>query len=211
MGDANFSLENHIAAGDRKLTRANAVGVDVNRAHITKSLPETKALHDNVLRAYDVDDLIDLHHQGTRSAVNGELVSGSILSSTNPAVDPAVPEASKRLGSVVYNAIEPTGWGLLGKYVGGTENTIGRNGIATEYGIATLLFEMRGMSDHANPSAVLGQKSNGYLIRQTVTTPESTARAIADRSSETADITFWDTLPEQRSLGWPAEEADTDE
>ena len=104
-----------------------------------------------------------------------------------------------RLGAVVYNAIQPTGWGHLGRYVGGSERTIARNGLAAEYGISTLLFEMRGMSDHENESAVLGQKSNGYLIKQTVVTLTSTASAIADGSIDTVDASFWDTLPAQRS------------
>ncbi|WP_418608469.1 hypothetical protein [Georgenia sp. SUBG003] len=93
----------------------------------------------------------------------------------------------------------PDRLGHIGKYVGGTANTIGRNGIAAEYGIATLLFEMRGMADHEGEWAILGQKSNGYLIRQTVVTLEATARAIADGSIETADTSFWDTLPEQQT------------
>ena len=55
------------------------------------------------------------------------------------------------------------------------------------------------MSDHENESAVLGQKSNGYLIKQTVVTLTSTASAIADGSIDTVDASFWDTLPAQRS------------
>ena len=77
--------------------------------------------------------------------------------------------------------------------------------IASQYDIATLLFEMRGMADHSSPQMVLGPKSNGYLIRQGVVTMESTARAIADGSINTVDASFWDTLPNQRNLGWPAE------
>ncbi|MFC7401402.1 M14 family zinc carboxypeptidase [Citricoccus sp. GCM10030269] len=205
MGDVDFSLEDYIASGDRHLTRYNANEVDLNRDHITKIEPETRALHENVLQAYDIDYMIDLHHQGSRSRADGELVSGSILYPTTPNVDAAVLDGSQRLGSIVYGAIEPTGWGHLGKYVGGTGENIGRNGIAVEYGISTLLFEMRGMADHENPGSVLGQKSNGYLIKQTVTTLEATARAIADGSVETADTTFWDTLTEQSWAGWPAE------
>ncbi len=200
MGDVNFSLEDYIAAGDRNLTRYNANEVDLNRDHVAKTQPETQALHDNVLQKYSIDYMIDLHHQGTRSAVDGQLVSGSFLHPTSPNVDADVLEGSKRLGSIVYGAIQPTGWGHLGKYVGGSAETIGRNGIAVDYGISTLLFEMRGMSDHENPGAVLGQKSNGYLIKQTVVTLEATARAIADGSVETADTAFWDTLPEQYNL-----------
>ena len=205
MGDVDFSLEGYVASGGRHLTRYNAAGVDLNRDHITKVQPETQALHFNVLQKYDVDYLIDLHHQGSRAAIDGDLVSGSILYPTNPDVSADTVARSKQLGAVVYHAVESYGWGLLGKYEGGSANTIGRNGLASEYGIATLLFEMRGMSDHDRLSAVLGQKSNGYLIKQTVVTLESTAKAIADGSIGTVDTSFWDTPTEQTSLPWPAE------
>lgn len=197
MGDVDFPLDDYLAKGDRHLTRYNANKVDINRDHVAKTQPEIQALHYNVLQAYDIDYMIDLHHQGTRLAVDGKLVSGSILHPTTPDVAPEVLEGSKRLGAIVYQSVDPTGWGHLGKYAGGTANTIARNGVAAEYGISTLLFEMRGMSDHENPDAVLGQKSNGYLRQQTITTLESTIRAVADGSVETADTSIWDTLPEQ--------------
>jgi murein tripeptide amidase MpaA len=198
MGDVDFSLEDYLAK-DRDLTRYNANEIDLNRDHVTRTQPETQALHDNVLGAHDIDYMIDLHHQGTRSEVDGELVPGSILYPTTPNADPELVERSKRLGSVVYSTIDPNGWGHLGRYVGGTAETIGRNGIAVEYGVATLLFEMRGMSDHCREDYILGGRSTGYLIRQTVLTMTETARAIGDGSTETADTGFWETLPEQNT------------
>ena len=201
MGDVDFSLDDYIASGDRHLTRYNANEVDLNRDHVAKEQPETRALHENVLSAYDIDYMIDFHHQGTRSAVDGELVSGSILFPTSPNADPAVVEGSQRLGAVVYDELSSYGWGHIGRYVGGNAETIGRNGIAVEYDISTLLFEMRGMSDHENPGAVLGQKSNGYLIKQTVKTLEAVTTALAeDPTLAQADPSFWDTLPEQQHL-----------
>ncbi|MEH7124973.1 M14 family zinc carboxypeptidase [Bacillus sp. JJ1773] len=200
MGDVDFSLENYLADGDRHLTRYNANYVDLNREHDkapSQMEPEARALHENVLQKYEIDYLIDLHHQGTLSETEGQLVSGSILYPTSPSVKPEVLEGSKKLGSVVFNAIQPTGWGHLGKYSGGSTNNIGRNGIAAYYDISTLLFEMRGMSDHYIESYAIGQKSNGYLIKQTITTLDSTVRAIADGSIESADTSFWDTLPTQ--------------
>ena len=59
------------------------------------------------------------------------------------------------------------------------------------------LFEMRGMADHSGESYVLGARSSGYLVRQTVITLEETTRAIADGSIQAADASFWDTLPTQ--------------
>ena len=131
------------------------------------------------------------------SALEEEWVSGSILHPTTPNAAPELVERSKRLGSVVYDAVDSTGWGLIGKYNGGSAETISRNGLAVEYDIATLLFEMRGMADHSREDYVLGARSSGYLIRQTVLTLEATVRAIADGSIESADISFWDTLPTQ--------------
>ncbi|WP_110114063.1 M14 family zinc carboxypeptidase [Bacillus sp. CGMCC 1.16541] len=197
MGDVNFSLDNYLGDGKYHLTRYNANEVDLNRDHVKQEQPETKALHNNVLKKYDIDYMIDLHHQGARSERDGKLVSGSILYPTSPSVDKEVVERSKRLGAVVFNAVDSTGWGHLGKYSGGSDNAIGRNGAAAQYGISTLLFEMRGMSDHFYDSYILGQKSNGYLIKQTITTLDSTVRAIADGSIETIDTSFWDTLPTQ--------------
>ncbi|MFC0274378.1 M14 family zinc carboxypeptidase [Metabacillus herbersteinensis] len=209
MGDVNFSLDNYLADGDRHLTRYNANEVDLNREHAKATSDmevEVKALHENVFEKYEIDYMIDLHHQGTTSQTEGELVSGSILHPTNSQVKPEVLEGSKKLGAVVYNAIETTGWGHIGKYNGGSGENIGRNGAAVRYDISTLLFEMRGMSDHYIESYALGQKSNGYLIRQTITTLDSAVRAIADGSIESADTSFWDTLPTQASR--PGEESD---
>ncbi|WP_010649843.1 M14 family zinc carboxypeptidase [Oceanobacillus massiliensis] len=199
MGDVDFSLDDYIADGERHLTRYNANEVDLNRDHVDKIQPETNALHDNVLAKYDIDYMIDLHHQGARSERDGELVSGSILYPTTENADPALVQKSKQLGAVVFNEIDATGWGHIGKYNGGSAETISRNGIAVEYGISTLLFEMRGMSDHYYDSYVLGQKSNGYLIKQTVNTLTATAEAISDRSIEQQDVSFWDTLSYQNT------------
>ncbi|MCI2256803.1 carboxypeptidase [Domibacillus sp. PGB-M46] len=210
MGDVNFSLDDYMADGDRHLTRYNANNVDLNREHakaIEEMQIEVKSLYQNVFEKYEIKYMIDLHHQGTLSQTNGELVSGSILYPTNADVKPEVLENSKKLGSVVYHAIEETGWGHIGKYNGGNGVNIGRNGAAVRYGISTLLFEMRGMSDHYIESYALGQKSNGYLIKQTITTLDAAVRAIADGSIETADTSFWDTLPTQTNrLGEEADE-----
>ncbi len=200
-GDVNFSLDDYVAGTH---TRYNANEVDLNRDHVAKEQPETQSFHENVLQKYQPEYMIDLHHQGTQTTLgdSDELVSGSILYPTNPEVNPEVVEASKQLGSVVYEAVEAKGYGTLSKYRGGIAPTIGRNGIAMEYGISTLLMEMRGMADHYYEPYVLGQKSNGYLIQQAVVAMEAAIEAIADGSIEKADTSFWDTLPES---GWKGE------
>ncbi|SDI00556.1 M14 family zinc carboxypeptidase [Alteribacillus bidgolensis] len=194
-GDVNFDISNYVGGGQS--TRYNANEADLNRDHNTLAEPETRAFHEEVLQQYNIDYLIDFHHQDTQSAIDDEYVSGSMLYPTNSGVDEEVRKMSKQLGSVVYDAVESKGYGLIGKYNGGTANTIARNGLAHEYDIATLLFEMRGMTDHEYESYVLGQKSNGYLIQQAKTAMEAAITAIADGNIEEADITFWDELPTQ--------------
>ncbi|WP_071461477.1 M14 family zinc carboxypeptidase [Bacillus massilinigeriensis] len=204
MGDVDFSLDDYHADGNRHLTRYNANKVDLNREHaksIAEMEPEARALYENVFNKYKIDYMIDLHHQGTLSETDGKLVSGSILYPTNANVKPEVLERSKKLGSIVYHELEKKGWGHIGKYEGGSGANIGRNGAAIRYDISTLLFEMRGMSDHYIESYALGQKSNGYLIKQTIETLDATVRSIGDDSIESADTSFWDTLPTQSTRG----------
>ncbi|MGP4070155.1 M14 family metallopeptidase [Halobacillus sp. B29] len=193
-GDVNFSLDDYVSGTH---TRYNANGVDLNRDHVAREQPETKAFHENVLQKYSPDYMIDLHHQGTQTTLgdSDELVSGSILYPTTENVDDEVLQRSKQLGSVVYNAVSDKGYGLLSKYPGGKAETISRNGLAVEYDVATLLFEMRGMADHEYEDYVLGQKSNGKLIQQAVTAMEATLEALADGSINDADTSFWDDLP----------------
>ncbi|NDI34953.1 M14 family zinc carboxypeptidase [Chengkuizengella sediminis] len=199
-GDVNFSLEDYVSGTH---TRYNADGFDLNRDHVNRNQLETKALHENVIQKYEPDYMIDFHHQGTQTTLGDtdEYVSGSILYPTNEGVDSEVRERSKQLGAIVYNAVDAKGYGLLSKYRGGTAPTISRNGLALEYGIATLLFEMRGMADHYYEPYVLGQKSNGYLIQQGVTAMKAVLESFVDDSIETVDTSFWDTLPLSGSKG----------
>lgn len=177
--------------------------MDLNRDHADRTQPETQALHENVLQQYDIDYMMDLHHQGAQWVKDGKYVSGAIFYPHPDYTDEDVLYRSKQLGSVIYNAIEPKGWGHLAKYAGkGSAYSpgIGVYGIANAYDISTFLFEMRGTADNANDFEVLGQKSNGYLTKQTVVAMEETARSIADRSILKEDITFWEDLPVQESI-----------
>ncbi|WP_252189330.1 M14 family zinc carboxypeptidase [Rossellomorea vietnamensis] len=62
-GDVDFSLDDYVAGTH---TRYNANGVDLNRDHVDRNQPETRALHENVLQEYMPDYMIDLHHQGQK-------------------------------------------------------------------------------------------------------------------------------------------------
>ncbi|ARI76206.1 M14 family zinc carboxypeptidase [Halobacillus mangrovi] len=197
MGDVNFSLEDHVASG-RHLTRYNANRVDLNRDHVKKAAPETKALHENVLQKYKIDYMIDMHHQGTQEDYNDRYTTGSLLTPQNPEVNSVVTEQSKRLATVLYQGLEPLGWTHIFKYDAPTSKpNVASNAMALQYDIPVILFEMRGMADNSYEPYVLGQKSNGYLTKQAFLAMQETSEAIADGSILKADSGVYEQLPEQ--------------
>ncbi|MCA0172128.1 M14 family zinc carboxypeptidase [Bacillus sp. RAR_GA_16] len=197
MGDVNFELENYLASG-RHLTRYNADRLDLNRDHVNKVAPETKALHENVLSKYDIDFMIDFHHQGTQEEYDGKPTSGSLLTPQSSEVKQEVKEQSKKLATVLYQGLEAKGWSHVFKYDEPTQNpNVASNAMALQYDIPVILFEMRGMADGNYEPYVLGQKSNGYLTKQAFLAMSTTAEAIADRSIDQADPAVYDHLPEQ--------------
>ncbi|MED1601891.1 M14 family zinc carboxypeptidase [Alkalihalophilus marmarensis] len=197
MGDVNFSLDNYMANG-RNLTRFNADRLDLNRDHVKKAAPETKALHENVLQTYPIDYMIDFHHQGTQEDYYGKLTSGAVLTPQHPDVDSVVLEQSKKLATVLLEGVGSKGWSHILKFDAPTDNpSVASNAMALQYDIPVILFEMRGMADHSYEPFVLGQKSNGYLIRQAYEAIDSTAKAISDGSINHADPDLYDQLPEQ--------------
>ncbi|WP_026690258.1 M14 family zinc carboxypeptidase [Alteribacter aurantiacus] len=198
-GDVNWDTSHLLGGGQQ--TRNNANGINLNRTHNSLSQPETRALHEQVLQKYDIAFAIDLHQQVANRAIgDDELVSGSMLYPTSAVTDEVLLH-SKQLGAIVYEAIESKGYGTFARYgAGDTLTSNARNNFATHYGIPTLLFEMRGMTDSPNITSILGQKSNGYLINQAVTAMQETIRSVADGSIYEADVTIWDNLPTQYTL-----------
>ncbi|OLS35061.1 hypothetical protein BTR22_16735 [Alkalihalophilus pseudofirmus] len=158
QGDVNWDTSHLLGGGQQ--TRNNANGINLNRTHNSLSQPETRALHEEVLRKHKIDFAIDMHQQVANRAIGeGDLVSGSLLYPTSTVSDEVLLN-SKKLGAVVYEAIEKKGYGRLARYGTGdglTSNA--RNHLATHYKVPTLLFEMRGMSDSPNISSILGQKA----------------------------------------------------
>ncbi|YCA41966.1 M14 family metallopeptidase [Bacillus sp. JZ8] len=207
-GDVDWD-SSHLYRGGLQ-TRNNANGINLNRTHNSLSQPETKALHENVLQQYDIDYAIDFHHQiANRATDDGELVSGAMLYPTNDGVKDEVLESSKKLGSVVYKAIEPKKYSNLARYHSdSTSTSIARNNFAARYDIPTLLFENRGLSDSPNRSAILEQKDKEYLIKQGEVAMMAAIEAVADRSIETADTSIWDSLPEQHTVETELQESE---
>ncbi|MCM3585301.1 carboxypeptidase [Mesobacillus maritimus] len=197
MGDVNFSLDHYMASG-RHLTRYNADRIDLNRDHVAKVAPETKALHENVLQKYQIDYMIDFHHQGTQEDYFGKLTTGALLTPQHPEVDEDVLLKSRKLASVLHQGVDQTGWSFILKFDEPTQNeAVASNAMALQYDIPVILFEMRGMADHSYEPYVLGQKSNGYLKKQAFLAMDTTAKAIADGSIQNADPAIYDNLPEQ--------------
>ncbi|MFG6114913.1 M14 family zinc carboxypeptidase [Halobacillus sp. MO56] len=197
MGDVNYSLDDHVASG-RHLTRYNADRIDLNRDHVEKVAPETKALHENVLQKYKIDYMIDMHHQGTQEDYDGRYSSASLLAPYHSDVDPMVLDQSKKLATVLYQGLEPLGWSHVFKYDAPTTRpSVASNAMALQYDIPVILFEMRGMADNSYEPYVLGQKSNGYITKQAFLAMQTTSAAIADGSILEANSDVYDQLPEQ--------------
>ncbi len=199
-GDVNWDTSNLIDPNGP--TRNNANGIDLNRTHNSLSQPETEALHENVLREYDIDFAIDFHTQSANRAIgDDELVSGSMLYPTNSNVKEDVVEQSKKLGSVIYDALENRGHANIAKYESGsTVTSNARNHFPVYYEIPTLLLELRGVTNSPDNPSILGQKSNGHLIEQGLISMKEATSAVADSSIHEADTSFWDTLEEQYTL-----------
>ncbi|UTR10245.1 hypothetical protein MM300_20585 [Evansella sp. LMS18] len=199
-GDVDWDTSNLVDPNGP--TRNNANGIDLNRTHNSLSQPETRALHENVLQQYDIDFAIDFHTQSANRAVgDDELVSASMLYPTNTQVNEDVLHQSKQIGSVIFDALKDKGHATLAKYENGdTVTSNARNHLPVNYGIPTLLVELRGLTNAVNKESILGQKSNGYLIEQGFTSMEAVLQAVADRLIHDADISFWDTLEEQYTL-----------
>lgn len=119
----------------------------------TNPVPEAVA----VLNAYNElkpEWVVDLHHQGTYLAEDGDMIKTSILWPTDPLANEDAVILSKKMCATIYNQLESFGYGEVSLYNGGAYAGIARN----SYGIAgsgSVLIEMRGV----------GQKSNGYLTR----------------------------------------------
>lgn len=93
----------------------------------------------------------------------------SVLWPLNENVDPAVVDSSKQVAVTVFDTVSAYGHGSVSRYPGSTIPGIARNSFGLQ-GSASLLVELRGV----------GQKSNGYLIRQAYVAMMAVAQAAAD-------------------------------
>jgi len=191
-------------------------GFDINRYHSyltsdplddPNTGPVAVGQHDNpvpeslaVRNAYDaaggsgkVDVMLDLHHQGSKTDADGQMVTGSTLwpnatatadqLGIRPQFDQVV-FRSKQVVSTLVQAVSHYGYANFSRYCGTTPPGISRNAYGL-LGSASVLIEMRGD---------IGQKSNGYIAKTAYVAAASVIDALADGSLSRADISVAEGL-----------------
>lgn len=167
-------------------TRFNYNQVDLNRDHFSKTQPETKALHCNVLRKYKIDYMVDFHQRHTKGI--------AMLYPTNQGVKPETLKKSKKLGAVVYKTLKGNKWSELSEYHGGSKNFIARNEIACEYDTATLLIEIENIVDYYNNKLIFNKKKDNKLIKECEYIMFNLVVSIATGEIENMDTSIWNKL-----------------
>jgi predicted deacylase len=169
-----------------------------------------------VRNAYDtaggpagVDVMLDLHHQGSKTDAEGQMVTGSTLwpNATATADQLGIRDQfdqvvvrSKKVVSTLVQAVHRYGYANFSRYCGTTPPGISRNAYGL-LGSASVLIEMRGD---------IGQKSNGYIAKTAYVAAASVIDALADGSLSGADIRVAEALrltPGETGCP-PAEEGD---
>ena len=171
---------------------ATGRGFDMNRYHdpamavADNPVPESAALQ-QLVRSWQPDITVDYHHQGSYVSEDGRLITSSVLWPTNPDVDPAVVDGSKRLAVMFDETVSHYGHGEVSLYPGGDIAGIARNSFGLQ-GSDSLLVEFRGG---------IGQKSSGYLIKQAYLSMMAFAAGAADGSLDALDPSLADEIPDQ--------------
>ncbi len=131
--------------------------------------------------------VLDLHHQGSKTDAEGQMVTGSTLWPNATATAAAlglqqqfagVVHRSKQVVSTLLEGIERYGYANFSRYCGTTPPGISRNAYGL-LGSASVLIEMRGD---------IGQKSNGYIAKTAYHASASVVEALADGSLAQADV-----------------------
>lgn len=192
--------------GEQGLTnpRLNDEAIDLNRTYDPAApfgadeAPESVAVRELVARL-DPDLLLDYHGQGNYRAEDGGLVTMSVLWPTNPGVDPAVADASKRAVAAIAESLEESEYDLLTLYPGETNPAIARNGFALG-GTPTVLVEQRFLQE-------MGQLAQGLdldysalvsaLALEGFITMKGLVEAAADGGLEALDPSLAEQLPER--------------
>jgi predicted deacylase len=184
----------------------------VNVGQGDNPVPEALAVrhaYDAAGGAEGVDVVMDLHHQGSKTDAEGQMVTGSTLwpNATETADQLGIRSQfdqvvfrSKQVVSTLVEAVHHYGYANFSKYCGTTPPGISRNAYGL-LGSASVLLEMRGD---------IGQKSNGYIAKTAYVAAASVIDALADGSLSKADVSVAESLqltPGETGCP-PAEEGD---
>jgi predicted deacylase len=175
-------------------------------------VPEALAVrgaYDAAGGAAGVDVVMDLHHQGSKTDAEGQMVTGSTLwpNATETAdalgIRPQFDDVvfrSKQVVSTLVEAVSHYGYANFSRYCGTTPPGISRNAYGL-LGSASVLLEMRGD---------IGQKANGYIAKTAYVAAAAVIDALADGSLSDADVGVAEALrltPGETGCP-PAEEGD---
>jgi predicted deacylase len=159
-------------------------------------VPEALAVrnaYDAAGGAAGVDVVMDLHHQGSKTDAEGQMVTGSALWPNATATADALgirPQfdqvifRSKQAVSTLVQAVHRYGYANFSRYCGTTPPGISRNAYGL-LGSASVLLEMRGD---------IGQKSNGYIAKTAYVGAAAVVQALADGSLSQADVSVAEAL-----------------
>ena len=181
--------------GAERWQRRNAQGLDVNRDALLLQSPEgqlLKALRDETAARVG----FNLHNQSWNTTA-GRPPEPAAISLLAVAFDDARSMSdgrllTRRLGAVVRDAIEPLASGRIGRYDDSFEvRAFGDN--ITKWGTPVLLIE-------TGPWP--GPLPDPPLVRLNFIAIVHALGALADGSVDRADVTRYDTLPENESLGF---------
>ncbi|PLS05449.1 M14 family zinc carboxypeptidase [Neobacillus cucumis] len=166
--------------------------------------PETRALT-KIVKEFDPDVAIDLHHRGFNQLSEDDNRSVSIqllalfttktyvdpFSGKVYKVDPNVETFSKKVNAVAYESLQRgnSSYGAIQKYPQVNYPGSGLGAIQLN-GTATMLIEIKGQTQ------TLGQKQNG-MLKETAKVPVmAVLNGLADGSIENADPAVYDAIPD---------------
>ncbi len=179
--------------GAERWQRRNAQGIDINRDALLLQSPEGRLLK-KLRDAWQPKVGLNLHNQNWRTSIGAPPV-GAAISLLSVAFDQSQTMSpgrvlTRKLASVVRDALEPLAPGRIGKYDDAFEvRAFGDN--ITKWGTPVLLIETGPYPD-VNPDPA--------LIRLNFVALARALGALADGSVDLADPARYDTLPLNQSL-----------
>jgi murein tripeptide amidase MpaA len=193
-------------AGERDILdpRVNNEGIDLNRTYDPSvepdrtRAPESAAIRD-LVAALDPDLVLDYHGQGNYRDAEGDLDTMSVLWPTNPGVDPAIVEASKRAVAVIAQSLEPYEHDQLTLYPGADNPAIARNGFSLA-GVPGVLVEQRFSQEMFELSRGLDLDYSALisaLALEGFITMKALVEAAADGSLDTVDPMLAEAIPQR--------------